>query len=104
MANGTTSPAGGSVAQTAGVSGAMAGGMVLLVWLVKPSWPPPQDVLFIVYGASAPLLHLIGRAIFRKLAAWAGDPEIIPPPSPPAVPAGQPQAVAPTPIPQEHDE
>ena len=74
MANGNTPP-GGSISQTAAVALPVTGGAVLLNWLVAPSWPPPSDVMLVVIGLLSPPAHLIGRAIYHKLAGWAGEPD-----------------------------
>lgn len=73
MANGNTP--GGSISQTAAVALPVTGAAVVMNWLVAPSWPPPSDVMLIVIGVCSPAFHLIGRAIYHKLAGWAGEPD-----------------------------
>lgn len=87
-------PAGGSVQQTTNVALPMGIGLVVLQYLVHPVWPPPETILTIAATATAPAAHLIGRAIYRKLASWAGDPDqadtpvrpIVVSPAPPPAP------------------
>lgn len=73
-----TIPTGGSVKNTAIVSTSLSGGVVFATWLVglgsSTHWPPPQDVIVLCVGFLSPLFHLIGRAIYRKVANWAGEP------------------------------
>lgn len=70
MATGT---GGGSVQQTAAVSLPLTAGVVFAGWLAHPVWPPPQEVLTIAVGVVAPAVHLVGRAVYRRLTAWAGE-------------------------------
>lgn len=71
MANGNTP--GGSVSQTAAVALPVTGSAVVLNWLVAPVWPPPSDVLLVAIGVASPILHMLGRAIYHKLAVWTGE-------------------------------
>ena len=89
MATGTGD--GGSVQTTAAVALPVGAGLIFATWIVKPSWPPPAEVLTILVAAAAPLLHLFYRAIYRKVTNWAGEEPAQPgelvaiPPGAPAV-------------------
>lgn len=70
--------------QTTVVSLPMTAGLIFLQWLVHPTWPPSNEVLTIFVGVMAPLAHLVGRAIYRKLTQWVGEePPITSLPQPP---------------------
>lgn len=51
----------------AGTSGAL----IVAQWLVAPEWPPPLPVLTVIVAALTPVVHLIGLALFKRLAIVA---------------------------------
>lgn len=71
---------GGSVQATSLVAMPMSAGLIVLQYLVHPVWPPPDSILTIAVGFLAPMTHLVGRALYRKILAWAG-PDDTPTPS-----------------------
>lgn len=68
-------PVGGSVQATTNVAVPLTSGLAIATWLVQPVWPPPESVLILIVGLLSPLGHLVGRAIYRKIAALAGEPD-----------------------------
>lgn len=85
-----TPPAGGSVTTTT-IAGVGTSTMLLaLQYATHPVWPPPDSLLTVLAGYLAPVAHLIGRAIYRKIADAAGEPlqgAVTPPPAPAQGPA-----------------
>ena len=63
-----------TIQNTATIGISTTGGLVIVEWLVQPSWPPPTAVLTIAVGLLTPIIHLVGRAVYRKVASWAGEP------------------------------
>ena len=47
--------------------------LVILEWVVQPTWPPPVAVLTVAAGLMTPVVHVAGRGVMRKLAKWAGN-------------------------------
>ena len=92
-----------SVQNTAVIGISAGSGVAVLIWACHPTWPPPDAILAIIWGASLPLMHLIGRGIYRRVAKWSGEPEPITTAealaaatSQPIPPAAQPNPGAPT--------
>lgn len=51
----------------AGTSGAL----IVAQWLVAPEWPPPLPVLTVLVAALTPVVHMLGRAVSKRLAIVA---------------------------------
>ena len=64
-----------SIQNTAIIGISAGSGVAVLIYLCHPTWPPPDAILSIVWGTSLPLMHLIGRGIYRRVAEWSGDAE-----------------------------
>lgn len=62
-----TSPVQTTSLAAAGTSGAL----IVAQWLVAPEWPPPLPVLTVLVGVLTPVVHLIGRALFKRLSIVA---------------------------------
>lgn len=70
----TEQPQGMSIQQTATIGMSAGGGIACAIWLCSPTWPPPDAVLSLLVGYSLPVIHLIGRGIYRRVARWSGEP------------------------------
>lgn len=93
-----------SVQQTTNVAIPLTSGLAIAMWAVAPTWPPPESVLVLVVGMLSPIAHLVGRAVYNRVAVWAGEPplpqdEAPVSTNPPTTPAAPVPAAAPTPAP-----
>lgn len=60
-----------------GLSGGSA--TSIAIWACHPIWPPPPEIIAAAVGAALPVLHMIGRGIYNRIAAWSGVDQTIQP-------------------------
>ena len=68
-----TKPSLGAVQFTAVAAASSSSALIVVMWAVHPTWPPSIDVIAVVFGWVAPVAHLIGRGIYRRLEKWSGE-------------------------------
>lgn len=61
-----------SPVQTTSLAAAGTGGALIVAqWLVAPEWPPSLPVLTVIVTAMTPVVHMLGRAVSKRLAIVA---------------------------------
>lgn len=61
-----------SPVQTTSLAAAGTGGALIVAqWLVAPEWPPSLPVLTVIVTAMTPVVHMLGRALSKRLAIVA---------------------------------
>ena len=63
----------GAVQFTAVAAASSSSALIVVMWAVHPTWPPSIDVIAVVFGWVAPVAHLVGRGIYRRLEKWSGE-------------------------------